>query len=297
MDFEICRRKRYWSKYAAWGGWKSGAPPPTRQAYLLNKLDSRHTLMGRATENGVRWALDEQQAGRAPTAEAAYEAAARPLLNRAWQDSKSGAWQQNPKNRIGLHEHYYPQLHPNLPGDWPAKLRAYVMRCVDNFIQTVLPRLRTVTPDQEVVLAAPESFSWEGLTIYAVPDYVYQQDGIWHIHDWKAGKPSAHHLKQLAVYALWAHTKHQVSPEAIRLYVEYLHEGRVAVETGSAALLDQARSFIQASAMDMADYLKEGDPQRNQPRPREEWDMTPERTVCRRCNFYELCAPEFTDSD
>lgn len=295
MDFEVCRRKRYWSKYAAWGGWSPQASAEAQTAYRLNKLDSRHTLMGRATEEAVRWALREYQAGRTPAAEEAYAAAARPLLNKAWQDSKSGAWQQDPKNCIGLHEHYYPALHPQLDPEWPAKLKAYVLHCLQHFITTVWPRLATVTPEQEVTLDTPESFTWEGCTVYAVPDYVYCLNNEWHIHDWKAGKPHPSHLKQLAVYALWAHEKKGVSAEAIRLYVEYLHEGRVAMEQGSATLLDQARAFIQESAMDMTDYLEDGDPQRNKPRPREEWDMTPDRAVCRRCNFHQLCEPEFTD--
>ena len=67
------------------------------------------------------------------------------------------------------------------------------------------------------------------------------------------------------------------------------------MEQGSPALLEQARAFIQESAMDMADYLEDGDPHRNKPLPREDWDMTPDRAVCRRCNFYQLCEPEFTD--
>ena len=292
-DFEICPRKRYWSKYAAWGGWEAQAPAEARTVYRLNKMESRHTLMGRATEQAVMWALREYQAGRTPGVEEIYAAQARPLLNQAWKESKSGLWRQDPKHHVCLHEDYYPHLHPDLPPDWPAQLRAHVLTCITHFLQSVWPRLDTVTSREEIQLGAPESFAWEGITVYAVPDYVYRRGDHWHIHDWKAGRASARHRHQLAVYALWAHEKHGVPPENIQCYIEYLHQGHVAMEPGSEELLEEARAAIRQSVADMAAYLNDGDVQRNHPRPREEWDMTPDRRICDRCNFYELCRPEF----
>jgi len=294
-DFEVCRRKRYWSKYAAWGGWDANAPEIARKAYRLNKMDSRHTLQGRATEEAVRWILGEHQAGRSRTTEEAYETAARPLLNAAWKQSKSGAWRTDPKRNVCFHEHYYPALHKDLDPTWPELLKVHVCRCVGNFIETVLPRLASVRPEQEVPIGAPESFEWEGLTVYAVPDYVYRLDDEWHIHDWKAGKPRADHHKQLAVYGLWAHEKHGAAPDRIRIYIEYLYEGHVAMEPVTMEMLDEARALIRESATDMADYLHDGDARKNKPLPREEWDMTPDRGICARCNFYELCKPEFEE--
>ncbi len=292
-DFEVCRRKRYWSKYGAWGGWDRNAPETARAAYRLNKMDSRHTLQGRASEEAVRWVLREHQQGRTHTVEDAYETAARPLLNEGWKQSKSGAWRDDPKRNTCLHEHYYPDLHPELDPKWPEQLKEQVCLCIRNFMDTVLPRLASVRPEDEVRVERMESFDLDGLTIYAIPDYVYQQDGAWHIHDWKAGRPRSDHMKQLAVYGLWAHLKHGVAPENIRVYIEYLREGQVAMEVVTPAMLDEARAFIVETSRDMADYLEDADPKKNQPRPKEEWDMTPDRNVCARCNFYELCRPEF----
>lgn len=292
-DFEGCRRKRYWSKYAAWGGWDAHAPTTARTAYRLNKMESRHTLQGRGTEEAVCWMLRAYQAGRAPTADEAYDAAARPLLNAAWKQSKSGAWRADPKRNVCLHEHYYPELHPDLDPQWTQTLKEHVQTCVRKFVETVWPRLADVTPDDEVSVDRLESFELDGLKVYAIPDYVVRQDAVWHIHDWKAGRPRPEHSKQLAVYGLWAHEKHGVAPDQIRVYIEYLKEGRVAMEQVTSEMLDEIRAFIAESSMDMADYLEEGDARRNKPRPREEWDMTADRATCARCNFYELCKPEF----
>ncbi len=292
-DFEVCRRKRYWSKYGAWGGWDRTAPETARAAYRLNKMDSRHTLQGRATEEAVRWVLREYQQGGTHTVEDAYETAARPLLNEGWKQSKSGAWRDDPKRHTCLHEHYYPDLHADLDPQWPEQLKDQVCLCIRNFMDTVLPRLANVRPEDEVRVERMESFELDGLTVYAIPDYVYRQNGDWHIHDWKAGRPRADHMKQLAIYGLWAHLKHGVAPENIRVYIEYLKEGQVAMEPVTPAMLDEARAFIVESSFDMADYLLDGDARKNKPLPKEEWDMTPDRRVCARCNFYELCKPEF----
>ncbi len=295
-DFEVCRRKRYWSKYAAWGGWDAKAPEIARTAYRLNKMDSRHTLQGRATEEAVRWVLGEKQAGRTRTVDEAYETAARPLLNGAWKQSKSGAWRADPKRNVCLHEHYYPELHPDLDPKWPEFLKEHVCLCVRNFMETVLPRLAEVRVEDEVTIEKMESFELDGLTVYAIPDYVYRQNGDWHIHDWKAGRPHPDHMKQLAIYGLWAQVKHGVPAEQIKVYIEYLKEGRVAMEPVTAAMLDEARALIVESSMDMADYLRDGDARKNKPLPREEWDMTPDRRICARCTFYELCKPEFEEA-
>jgi len=303
--FDACRRKRYWSKYAAWGGWNASAPDLARRAYRLNKMDSRHTLLGRVVEDTIMWLLREHQAGRTHSTSAAYEQIARPALNAAWKASRSGAWKTDPRNQVCLHEHYYPALHENLDPKWTETLRERVERCLENFLAVVLPRLADVDVEREIPVALPgqgqgvEQFVWDGITVYAIPDYAYRagEDGaVWHIHDWKTGRPRPEHRNQVAVYGLWAHEKHGVPPDRIRVFLEYLNDGVVAEETLTADLLDETRAAIRASVMDMADYLEDADIRRNRPRPRDEWDMTPDRDVCRRCPFYELCEPEFEDA-
>ena len=66
-DFEDCRRKRYWAKYAMWGGWERNAEPLQKAAYRLTKMDSRFSLRGQAAEEAVLYALRETQRGNAVT--------------------------------------------------------------------------------------------------------------------------------------------------------------------------------------------------------------------------------------
>ena len=94
---------------------------------------------------------------------------------------------------------------------------------------------------------------------------------------------------------MWANVKHLVDPEKIFVYIEYLADGKIALAQLTPDDLESVRGKIRESVADMADYIVDGDIVRNEPVPKEEWDLTPDRGVCRRCNFYELCEPEFED--
>lgn len=301
-DFEVCRRRRYWGKYAMWGGWEKSAPEIARKAYRLNKMDTRHTLKGNAVEQAIMWILREAQAGRRVDADTAYEQVARPYLNTAWKESRAGAWKSNPKKHCCLHEHYYRHGRTPPEKEWTEALVKDVRQCITHFIERALPRLEHVKPEQEIQVATvdaggdPESFEFEGIKVYAIPDYVYREGDMLHIHDWKSGRAKVEHRDQVALYGLWANVRHQAEPENIVIYLEYLREGKVAFEQVSGAMLEAVRESIRDSVASMSDYLVGGDRARNEPLPKEDWELAPTRMPCTTCNFYELCAPEL-DSD
>ena len=299
-DFETCPRKRYWSKYRMWNGWNADADPECRAAYRLNKMSSRHTLKGVAVEDSIMWVLRRRQMGQEVTMNDAYEQIARPLLNGAWQDSRQQRWKQNAKKFTCLHEHYYPQFLPDSQQDWPKRIALEVKQCITNFIDQVLPRLMDIRADQEVPVCTvqmgdPESFEFDGIKVYAIPDYVYRDGDLLHIHDWKAGRPMDSHASQLAVYGLWAGIRHGVRPENIETHLEYLMTGQTASARLREEDVAEISQHIRSTAADMAEYLENADREANVPVGREEWDMAAERSVCSRCNFYELCAPELAE--
>ncbi len=297
--FEQCRRRRYWDKYGKWGGWKKDAAPTTRQAYLLSKMTSRHALAGDAVERGVEAMLTAARAGRPMSVEAVFDKTLRPFLRSLWNESRTRAWQQDAK-RCNLHEHYYPEFHPGKDGDYVRQVADIVKGCLANFEQRVLPRLRDIPRESEVSVdlpgrGDPEHFFLDGIKIYAIPDLVYRAGEDWHIIDWKSGSARAEHRLQLGVYALWANRKHGVEPERIQVALEYLRDGATVCEPVDSAFLDKARASILTSIQDMADYLENGDLQRNAPRPRAEWDLAPDFNTCRLCPFLELCEPELKE--
>lgn len=295
-DFEQCRRKRYWSKYGAWGGWERDASPQCKAAYRLNKMDNRFSLQGTVAEEAVMWMLRQHQRGEPKTPEEAFQEVARGMLRRCWDESTQRAWRTRVKSCC-LHEHYYPAFHDMPERDMMFQVADTVKACLSSFHENVLPRLAHVTPSMEIPVAVvgtgdPEHFMFEGVKVYAIPDYVYVEDGLWHIVDWKSGSPKPEHADQVGMYALWAFEKHGVAAASTHLHLEYLQTGDTVDLEVTEEALEQARERIRSSVQDMAQYLVGEDPDRNQPLPREEWDLCFEASLCRRCPFYELCAPE-----
>jgi CRISPR/Cas system-associated exonuclease Cas4 (RecB family) len=295
-DFELCRRKRYWSKYGAWGGWERDASRECKTAYRLNKMDNRFSLQGVAVEDSVMWMLRQRQQGVNATEEQAFDTVARRLLRQGWDQSTQKVWRQNPK-ACCLHEHYYPRFHSKSERDMMIQIADNVKRCIHTFREQILPRLAHVTPDMEIPIQTvgkgdPEHFMFEGVKIYAIPDYVYVEDGRWHILDWKSGGAKPEHAAQIGMYGLWASVKHGIAPEQIALSLEYLQSGESVEVPLTAFDLEQARERLRDSVQDMSQYLEGADIARNVPLDREEWDPCYDPDICSRCPFYELCAPE-----
>lgn len=296
-DFEVCRRRRYWSKYGMWGGWARNATAEQKAAYRLGKMDNRWGLMGQAAENAIMWVLRQHQQGTPANAAAAWETVARPFLSRKWKESTEGHWRTDPKRFCCLREHYYKTLADE--NEAKRQVAAQVQHCIANFIEKVLPRVGAVTPGQEFRIATPEQggdvehFIYEGVKIYAIPDYAYKIGDQVHIHDWKAGKIKAEqHRLQLSLYALWAIVKHAAALENIFLYVEYLNEGQVLPFQVSAEELEETKALMGESVGEMTEYLVDCDRQKNEPLPKEEWELASDPESCTQCNFYELCRPE-----
>ena len=300
-DFEQCRRKRYWAKYGMWGGWKEDATPQQRAAYRLGKMENGYSLLGQAVETAALWIIHQSQAGVAVTADQAYESAARPFLNRAWKESKDGGWRQNPKKFVCLKELYYQELDADAKRAWVEMIVRQSKQCIATFLGSVLPRIAQVKKEHELPIATPaagdpEHFHLEGIKIYAIPDYVYRQGSEVHIHDWKAGKVRERHQVQLCLYGLWAHVNHQVPAENIHVHIEYLADGHVDSRVLTADDLEQAKGRIAESVSEMAEYLVDGDLSRNVPCPKEDWELAASPSLCRLCNYYELCAPELAET-
>lgn len=299
-DFEECRRRRYWAKYAMWGGWEAGATDLQRNAYRLGKMENLFSIRGNAVEKAVMWALREKQAGREPGADQAYETQARPYLNSRWDESQQKRWEINPKKYCCLHEHYYGGLGVlDKRGTMEVVdgIIKSVKICVSNFIEKILPKLSAVKPEQEIKVAAagagdPESFVLGGVKIYAIPDYAYFADGGIRIHDWKSGKKREKHSCQMEMYALWAAIKYGAAPENIRGYLEYLSSGETQALEFTEQRLSSARERIAQSVSDMASYLVDGDIAGNKPLPPEDWEMAESMATCGKCVFRELCKPE-----
>ena len=300
-DFEKCQRKRYWNKYGKWGGWDRNADPIQKKAYQLDKIDNLYSILGNAVEMAAMHILRLHQNGQTCSAEDAYNQVAKDYLNKSWIESKKMQWKTNPKKYCCLHEHYYNTISKDKEEEITANMVARTKKCLSNFHDKTLPRIANITPEMEIAVDVPgrqsdaEHFLYEGIKIYAIPDYCYRKDHVIHIHDWKSGRQRDSHRDQLAVYGLWAACKHQRPDESLCVYVEYLKDGEVVVASLTPEDLERVKERIGQSVADMTEMLVDADRERNKPLPKKDWELALDTTTCRHCNFFELCEGELKE--
>ena len=281
-----------------WNGWDNRASEEQRTAYRLTKMENGYSIMGHAVEKSVMWAFGRLREGQQVTPEEAYSEIARPFLNTAWKQSKEEAWRSKPKQFCCLREHYYQQHYDNDGHAWTSRVVEQTKVCIEHFLHSVWPRIAQVASEHEVFVASPddgdpESFPFEGVKVYAIPDFVYWKGEDLHIHDWKAGKPQPQHRDQVTLYGLWAHTRFQLALKRIQVFVEYLSLDQVEHIAIDEASIEAIKQKLRNSVSDMSEYLEGHSIEGNVPLPKEEWELTADRASCRRCNFYELCVSEF----
>lgn len=294
-SFDQCRRKYFWKKYGGWNGWKSSSSEETKKAYLLGKMQNKWSLIGTAAEDAVMWMLREHQAGNKVTCDQAWDFV-RPDLTKKWNESSNKEWLQNPK-KFFLREHYYEKKVDD--NKIKKEIAAAIKNCIKIFKETVLPRLSKLDLSQEISVASKdgdvEHFFYEGVKIYAIPDYAYKIGNQIHIHDWKSGKMKVdQHKLQLSIYTLWAIIKYDAEIENIFLYIEYLKEGKVFPFQIDKVDLEITKNIIEESIGEMSEYLVDFDRDENIPIPKEEWELTSDKNNCRFCSFYELCEKELS---
>jgi len=299
-DFAECKRRRYWNRYGMWGGWSAAAPVEARTAYRLKQMSNKWSLIGEAVESAILEVLERRRVNSPFSAESALEFAMT-ILRNAWSEHKSEHWRSKPKKYTCIKELYYEEisLDPGVERDeWAAQVRQRTEVCLQNFFSHVLPRLPNVPYDMMVPIARPgqgdpEHFHLGNVKVYAIPDWTYRHDGKLFIHDWKTGVRRERHQDQLRVYGLWAQKKHGAAPDELALYIEYLESGECMEVSYTAEIASALCDTITSSVRDMKQYLVDGDIERNEPLPKDSFPKTDDLSICRNCNFRELCNRKF----
>lgn len=285
-QLERCARGYYWNYYGYHNGWLDDAEPTARTAYRLKKLTSLHLHLGIVVHELAVEAIKRARAGLQVDADELI-ARGRKRLNRAWAESKDReAFVRRPNGRTMLQSFYY---------DGGPSTRTVAQ--VRDKLRVSLPNLLASRSFREAV-AAPfveveepdelTSFHVNGFTVFARPDLLFRDDeGAYHLVDWKTGKPAADHLRQLRVYGLFLYSRGDLQEGSMQGHIEYLYSGARAESVITAGELESQEREIADSVARMRRYLE--DPGRNKPLPVEEFPRTRRTEECRWCKFHELC--------
>jgi CRISPR/Cas system-associated exonuclease Cas4 (RecB family) len=168
-----------------------------------------------------------------------------------------------------------------------------IAACAQGLATSAYGRRSFEVPKRRLRIIDPLSFddskmSVDGTTVYAAPDLVVEDDqGTLHIVDWKTGKTGKAKIAQLAVYGLFVSEKLGAPIERIRAHLVYLASGEVERHENLREGVAEVRRMISTYTTDVRARLT--DVAGNAAGDIDQFPMTENRSLCRRCNFREIC--------
>lgn len=288
--FRECRRKYYYDKYGAWGGWDRKADERVRALYVLKNLKSRHMWMGEVVHWAVEGILADLRTGKAAkSGEVTSRITAR--MRKDFRVSRDRLYLKDPKRNCGLYEHEY-----DVPLDNDAWLSLHekAKACALHLLESkILAEIGKIPPEKWLTLEGLLDMRFEGEKIFLKMDFASRNGGGFLIVDWKTGERSdVDATVQLGCYGLYAVEEWGALPEQVTT-VEYNLSGRSEARNRLIpANIDWIKHYMRSSIASMKSLL--ADPAKNKA-VEDDFPFTDNELTCKWCNFRKRCR-KFTAS-
>ena len=284
--FNACKRKYYYSYYGSWGGWNKDADELSKKLYLLNKMSSLPMLAGTIVHDEVERTLKAVRYGRNADIVKSKQNVIK-VFKQSWAQSKNKDWEDNPKWKTNLFEHFYNQK----PTDEALlDIRDLMLNSIDGFFASDSYRfIQTMSDSQWLAIEDLDSFEVHGAKLWVKLDFAIRHGERVYIYDWKTGKVAKENEVQLAIYALYAQQKWDVDLNLIRLFDVYLNQQLPVKVKPTKRLIDSAKVFIETSIDSMKELLTDVENNKT------EIDLFPmigedrESYPCSYCSFQTVC--------
>ena len=290
--FYQCPRKIYWQYYGSWGGWEETAPHDAALAYRLKQIKSMAMLVGQLFHDVIAERLRLRADAPAPVPEAQIKGEVERRFLKRVRESSDRDWERfaQPKKYAILFEDYYG---PGVSEAMRGVAIEQIGTCARTLASSWYGRRAFAVPKNRMRLVDPQSFdnrkiSVDGTIVYAAPDLVVEDaQGLVHIIDWKTGRTGKASVAQLAVYGLLVSEKLGAPIERVRAHLVYLASGEVEVRENLREGVAEARRMISTYTADVHSRLT--DIAANMAGDIGQFPMTQNQSLCRRCNFREIC--------
>ena len=285
--FNTCKRKYYYNHYGIWGGWKDDADEETKKLYMLKQMTSLPMLAGSLVHKEVQRILESVRKGWSlPQDKAETEVVNN--FKRAWRESKNMEWQEKPKWKTNLYEHYY---NKELSDERLLEIKDVMIDSIKGFYDSdSFSFIKTLAPTEWLSIEELDSFEIEGTKIWVKLDFAARHGERAYIYDWKTGREVKEDENQLAVYTLYAMEKWGVELKQVRLFDVYLMKQIPVKVKPTAVLINNVKHIIQQSINGMKSLLD--DVTENEASienfPKVD-DATKDSWPCSYCNFKEMC--------
>ncbi len=282
-EFARCKRENWYARYASWGWWTEEPRGEKFEVMTLKSLTSLPAFAGDCMHRAIERWFQLRKAGTTMTARELYEEA-RELFRSGWRQSTTDAWKARPNKNVHLWEHQYGQA---LAPERLEAVRAHLERCARNFCEhPALAPAREAHPDSWRAVESLDTYRFLGTKVYAVPDFAYEAEDVYHIWDWKTGRPREEDHFQLMTYALYACEKWHADPEAIRLHAAYIGTGKVEAIPVDIETLSAAQDRVSESLREMMEVHYDPDVD---PVVLEHWPTDGAPEGCPSCRFLAIC--------
>jgi hypothetical protein len=285
--FNVCLRGYYYHYYGSWNGWRRDAPPDLRELYIMKNLQTVSTWRGVVVHRIAQEIVGRLREGRPLPVEQALTMAG-DIMQRDFEDSRTGRYRRRPNRICGLAEHYYDQA---VSADTLRETMVAVEGCVRRVYgtgsyQTMLQR----GPASVLEVEKLESMNMSGHKVWVSPDAIARTatDGLM-IVDWKTGGSASSETTrlQLAIYGLYATRTYGADPDQLTGVEENLQLGEAHVHALKEWVLEEAQQYIDDSIRKMQALLY--DRERNVALLRS-FPKTDNLATCMGCNFRRACA-------
>jgi len=211
-------------------------------------------------------------------------------MRKEFASSREGRYWSHPKT-CALYEHEYGQ---DVSREKWKELADNVKKALGNFYRgpgyfDVLQ----VTRDGGEWLDVEDfaSFRVEGVKVAVKLDLAHRRSsGRIAVRDWKTGaKKLAVHAPQLVQYSMYASDKWGVPVDEVELLLHNLQTDERLPFTATRADADALTETIVTGAEKMRALLVDGDAERNEALPEEEFPASGDARDCKWCQFQKLC--------
>ena len=230
--FERCQREYYIYSYGSWGGWLGSAPEDVQLAYRLKKMSNVPMYKGTVVHDAIADAVRTFRATEIMPKFAKIAGLIQERVEREFElSAKNHGWVPSPSRDLALIEHYSDRHARWLRSDTQDRIWVEAIQMVKNFYDSALfDKILAAGPDSILGIEELEQLKVDRVPVWLVIDMYYQpnEESI-SVIDYKSGKRSKGHSKQLAVYRLHLERKFR-KIKRFKLVNMYLKEGPDAYE-------------------------------------------------------------------
>ena len=281
--FNECKRKYYFNHYGFWNGWREDADEKTKKIYILKNLTSRHMLAGSVVHETIELIIANYGLGAIMHFEQA-EGLMIQKLKKAFLESKNEDWKKKVKGHCNLAEHYF---NYNISDEKWIEFRDKASNNLNGFYEIDENSIiKNSNSNKWLTIDKLDSFDYNGTTIFASPDFAFNENDKTIIYDWKTGNPSTDDETQLLIYALYTNQKWDIEYSKMELSDVYLNIGASVYAEDIEEKIPVVEDLIKDSIEQMKGSLVDID---NNVAKESDFPMTNDLNKCKWCDFREIC--------